>query len=467
MRIKILSLTLQCRQSREIINFSSHITYIHGQISAGKSSILRLIDYCLGGSLEKTIAITRELVNVELRTQIGEYEVLFEREVEGSNWVQVTWRRDNGDFSSVLAPIKVSRESKAIWNTDIYNLSDLIFHLAGITPIKVRKSKQAEDSDLVRLSIRDMLWYCYLEQDNLDSSFYNLADPFRKLKSRDVMRFVTGFYTERMNELEIELDQVTDERYAKQEAAKQIRQFLQDFGYAGESEIQAEIEKAQKQLTELNGQQYSIRQEYSSSTHLADELREQLRALSERLDQENSVLKDLVERINEQEALKAELVTAKFKLARSESASAVLSGIRFESCPSCGTDLQTLNRTSPDMCNLCGSQLTQSSDDLSLRASVISQDLSSRIEDLDESISHHSRARTIQQKRIEQLRYEKGLLDSKLTQVLADYDSAYLARSREVERQTATLEERIRNLGQTLRMFDAVQDLEKTSELRK
>jgi hypothetical protein len=39
---------------------------------------------------------------------------------------------------------------------DVYNFSDLVFHLAGVEPIRVRKSKRDPESPLVRLSVRDL-----------------------------------------------------------------------------------------------------------------------------------------------------------------------------------------------------------------------------------------------------------------------------------------------------------------------
>ena len=58
--------------------------------------------------------------------------------------------------------------------TGIEVLSDLFFHLGGVTPPKVRRSKLKEDSDLERLSLRDLLWYCYLDQDTIDNEFFHL-----------------------------------------------------------------------------------------------------------------------------------------------------------------------------------------------------------------------------------------------------------------------------------------------------
>ena len=464
MKIKFISLLLQCRKSREIIDFSPQITYIHGQISAGKSSILRLIDFCLGGDVEKTPAISQELVNVGLTAQIGEHEVLFERDLSSANSVQVTWRDSHNHLSGVLAPITASKDAKPIWGESIINLSDLIFHLAGITPIKVRKSKRDEDSELVRLSFRDMMWYCYLDQDHLDSSFYRLEDTFRKLKSRDVIRFVTGYYTEKMSELEVELERVTEERLTKIEAAKQVRLFLDQFGFGSEPQILVEIEKLDKQLQELRQQQNVLKDSYHTSTHFADELRGKLRQLTNQLSTQEVTLVDLRDRITEQESLKAELLTAKFKLARAETASVLLAGVVFERCPSCGTGLENLHRSNPDLCQLCGNQLLISTSESALQMDVITQDLTSRITDLDESIARHTKALANQHKQIEYLKNNKLILDTQLTEMLSNYDSDYLIRSREVEKQIATFEERIRNLNQTVKMFAAVIELEKTAE---
>ena len=121
--------------------------------------------------------------------------------------VQVTWCNQAGEGATLLAPVH-NESPQSIWKEDIYNLSDLLLYLTGIGPVYVRKSKQREDSPLIRLSFRDIIWYCYLEQDIMDSSFYYLTHPFRQAKSRDVMRFITGFFTQRMNDLQIELDEV-------------------------------------------------------------------------------------------------------------------------------------------------------------------------------------------------------------------------------------------------------------------
>ncbi len=453
MKIKFQALTLQCRKSREVIEFSPQITYIHGKISAGKSSIMRLVDYCLGGDLERTPAISQELVAVNLSAHIGSYDVLFERQAK-SNQIQVSWKNDEGESGSVLAPIDAG--AKSIWEEHIYNVSDLIFYLACFTPIKVRKSKRDENSALVRLSFRDIMWYCYLIQDHLDSSFYQLKDTFKGLKSRDAMRFITGAYTEKMNELQIEIDSVRNTRYAKAEAVQQLQAFLEEFGYALESDVAQEVNQINIVLQEVQEEQRILQEERRAQTHFADELRHKLRRLSSQLSQDEITLEDLQERISEQESLQAELLSAKFKLARSTSASSVLSGVSFESCPVCGADIKHTSPHLPGTCKLCGRFREEQPEQNIPQAEIVRRDLTTRIDDLSESITHYKGALKRQEDVVSKRQQEKARLDRQLSNELFNYDSSYFSRVREVEQRIATFEERKRGLEKIARMPEAI-----------
>lgn len=457
MNIKLKLLNIQFRRTLQRIDLSSHITFFHGQISTGKSSIARLIDYCLGGGLQSTHALNQELVSVQLNVQVGDNDVLLEREGLRATAVRVTWKDATGAGASVLAPTLAG--TAPIWGEDVYNLSDLIFQLAGITPIKVRRSRRDPDSQLVRLSFRDLMWYCYLEQDTLDSSFFRLEDDSRKYKSRDVMRFVIGFYTEQMNELEIELERATDERRTKEEATKQIRAFLDELDYGSELEIQAQLRDTETNLTKARAALVTSREHHSLDTHFADDLRVRLQELAARVDVERQVLADLQMRIADQEQLRAELVTAKFKLSRAQAASIVLTGVEFETCPSCGTLTSTLGRTS-EQCVLCGTMPSDSLQD-SDQPEVLNRDLDSRIEDLESSLRRHRRQITRQERRVSALLSEKSALDRRLSDELATYDSAFLANAREAERSVASLEEHLRNLQKIARMPEAMQRLQR------
>jgi hypothetical protein len=438
---------------------SPHISVFHGKISAGKSSIARLIDFSLGGALERTTAIARELVSVKLEAEITQYTVLFEREAVGSNQVQVTWRNVLGESSSVLAPLQSDKRGPVpIWENHIYNLSDLIFYLMGITPLKVSRSKSNPDSPLVRLSFRDLMWYCYLSQEDLDSSFYELNAPFKQTKSRDVMMMLVGYYTEKLNSLQLQLDEVRTEQSHAQAALRHITEFLEQVSYGSEDRVRSEIEWAQQALALANAQLVELRDGFGELTHFADELRGVLRDLSERLAYEEQALRDLEYRIRQQESLRAELYSAKFKLARTESAVSILSGVQFDHCPQCGSVVDGRYKEE-DCCRLCGRNPSKTDDDFISQAEIMRRDLTSRIDELETSIRKHKESHVQQKRKVSAIRIEKSRLDDQLAEELRFYDSAYLARARETERQAAIAEENIRNLNKTLEMFRYLADL--------
>ena len=460
MNIKFKALVLQCKQSRELIDFSPQVSLFHGKTSAGKSSIVRLIDFCFGGDLERTPALKQELISVELIAQIGTNDVVLERQAQGSRQIQVTWQGDN-DSGTVLAPIQSSSNQSPIWGTDVFYLSDLIFYLAGSPILKVRKNQTSQNSPLVRLSFRDILWYCYLDQDNLDSSFYRLEEPIILAKSRDVMRFLVGFYNEKLSQLETRLAETKKQKSGKQEAIIQIKIFLEQFGYFSEIDIVNEIEQLQRDLSDARSSETSLRQGYRSDTHFVDELRQSLRELSHNLAKEEQALADIYEKITEQEALRAELLSAKLKVAKTSSATTLLSGVSFATCPACGTKTNNPKYTEEDLCYLCGRHPIQSDEQTSQQNETVKQDIISRITELDTAISQHKKIINNQKRRIEKLKQQKSELDSRLGQELENYDSIFLANSRNTDRIIATLEEKIRGLQQMFRMISGFADLEK------
>ena len=178
MNIHLHNLVVRTRKTTEHVDFSD-ITFLHGPVSTGKSTVARLVDYCFGGELERTPALQQEFIAAELNVTLGVYNAIIERSSDDTSALRVSWSGSD-DIGSVNAPLKA--QTARLIDAEVYNFSDLVFHLCGVKPIKVRKRSRDPDSQLIRLSIRDVWNYCYLDQAHLDSSFFRLGDPFRGRK---------------------------------------------------------------------------------------------------------------------------------------------------------------------------------------------------------------------------------------------------------------------------------------------
>jgi rubrerythrin len=350
MTIRLLELRLVCRKGDEAIRFSPQISFFHGELSTGKSTIARLVDYCLGGKLMETPAIRDELVSVRLRAKVGSYQVLFERGVKDAGRLTATWESAAGDRDMAVVPLK-SSEVPVVGGQPVYCLSDLIYYFMEVTPRKVRKSKTDPDSTLVRLSTRNILWYCYLPQDEMDSSFFHLEDPMSRNASRDVMQFVLGYYTERLTELETQLAEARSLHTATDQKAKQLGEFVHETGLGTAQDIDQSIALAGQELSRVSEREGVRRSEHEAATHFADTLRNGLRTMRESIAIEQQALYDLEEHIQQQRELMAELLTARMKSDRAASATRLLAGAHFVSCPSCGMAIEDVEALGS--CPLC------------------------------------------------------------------------------------------------------------------
>ena len=256
MNIRLNQLIVSTRRTTEKILFSESVTFLYGPVGTGKSTVARLIDYCFGGDLERTPAIQQEFVSVILNAKLGDYDCTFERSTKDKQSVRVTWALGENDYGSVNAPLIASQAP--LLNAEVYTLSDLMFHLCGVEPIKVHKRSQDQNSQMIRLGFRDIWLFCYLDQAHLDSSFFRMEDPFRGRKSQDAMRFFTGLHSERLSKLQEELCRTETEQQGAREAVSQIRHFMKQFNFESQNEIITQIEESKRKLLSANNQIQTI-----------------------------------------------------------------------------------------------------------------------------------------------------------------------------------------------------------------
>lgn len=457
MNIRLTHLVVRTRQTTEHIRFADSVTFLYGPVGTGKSTVARLIDYCLGGDLERTPAIQQEFVAVTLGVRLGLYKCTLERGAEDTQAVRVTWAHGEDDIGSVNAPLTPG--DAPLVDAEVFNLSDLLFHLCGVEPIKVPQRSRDPDSPMIRLSFRDIWWYCYLDQAHLDSSFFRLEDPFRGRKSQDAMRFFTGLHSERLSQLQADLYRTIAEQQGSREAVAQIRRFMARFDFGSELELASQIEAAETELRVAEQRRETLETDRRTSLHPTDALRARLRALSQTVSNLQDAVNASVIALAEQESLRAELITAKVKADRSEQAGRILEGVEYARCPQCGSDISE-RPNATESCRLCCSPNTDGDPRPSLELEAVRRELNDRIDQIGDSIARRKQALQRSQRLLDKTLSEKGELDQRLQDELARYDSAFVESVRVVDREIATLIERRRALSQLQEMPRAISELE-------
>jgi hypothetical protein len=457
MNIRLTHLAVRTRQTTEEIHFSDTVTFLYGPVGTGKSTVARLVDYCLGGELERTPAIQQEFISAVLGAKLGEYECTFERGAEDTQAVRVTWTRGEHDSGSVNAPL--SGGEVALLDAGVYNLSDLLFHLCGVEPIKVLKRSRDPDSPMIRLSFRDLWRYCYLDQTHLDSSFFRLEDPFRGRKSQDAMRFFTGLHSERLSQLQADVYRAITQQQGAREAVAQIRRFMARFDLGSELELTSQIEATESGLRAAEARKQALEIERATNIHPTDELRSKLRRLSQTVSDLREAMSASQITLGEQGALRAELITAKVKAGRAERAGRVLDSVDYSRCPQCGSDISG-RPPGAESCRLCGTPSTATEARPAADTEAVRLELNDRIDQISDSINRMQQALERSERELQAAEDAKRQLDHQLQDELRRYDSAFVETIRGFDREIATLEERRRSLVQLQEMPRAISELE-------
>lgn len=456
MRIYLNKLTLKLKKTEEIIVFAD-TSYFYGKMGAGKTSIARLIDYCFGGDFEYSPALQQEFVSVSLELSINENSLVITRPRDSAS-VIASYSVGEEKYSLVI-PIAAGEE--VIPDSGIENISDFIFFLSGMKPPKVRKSKAKEDSDLQRLSIRNLFWYCYLDQDEIDSDFFHLgkdANTWKRLASRDVLRFVIGFHQEKVSELEESLAELRDRRRSLNTAASTLREVLNEASINSYDEMHEEIESLKLKEAELKDAINRLKSNIKTAInlHAVDSLKNDARAIFYEIDNLEIAIGEVKELISRDSRHLNEIQMLKLKVKRDASARLALLSVSYLSCPSC---FKVLPERSANCCMVCGQEEGESeaSDNSN---EILERDAESRIKELAGVVKDHkSQVSKLERKRNEYIR-KKVEIDSRLTQLLHEYDSVYLSTVLDTEKELISVKEKIEGLKKLQELPSRVSQLE-------
>ncbi|XQU07661.1 DUF3732 domain-containing protein [Halomonas sp. LY9] len=274
------------------------------------------------------------------------------------------------------------------------------------------------------------------------------------------MRFFTGLHSERLSQLQLEYYRLNTKQHGAREAIEQIRRFMTRFNFGNEVEIYENIINIERELEKANNKRKIIEQEREKIIHPSDEIRRDLRIISGKVADINEAINDSVTTIEEQKALRSELITAKLKATRSEKAISLLDGVKFSSCPQCGTSLESRIISSHE-CFLCCANLEDSKVDSDNYDEAARREINDRIDQIADSINRRTQSLERSKRELTIVKELKQKLDLELQNKLKRYDSAYIETVRDLDKEIATLQERLKSFNKFKDMSEVIVDLQK------
>lgn len=323
--------------------FPLGVTVIAGDSGGGKTSLLNLITYGLGGgaTITKTVADAADCVILDI--------------VVGGRTLQLTRRfatrksvvdvREEGG-----APVEHStqRGTRRPW------ISDLLLGSLGIPCVQVPQSRSSKSHRLTSISFQDVFAYCYLDQEQIDrSTVFDDDSPGRGPKRPWTFELLFGLIDSTVAGFEATREELAEEKEQREKRLVTVEQFVEVKQLPVTSaevsrrleEIDAETETV---IDALTATEHELDQAIAEAAGVRNEVAVSEERLRSALAEQQRIQVELFEVTRAANQLERDLATAR----EGEVAGEVLDPIGYEVCPRC--EQQILGRhAEPGRCSVC------------------------------------------------------------------------------------------------------------------
>jgi DNA repair exonuclease SbcCD ATPase subunit len=251
--------------------FEEGLNLIWGDMDSGKSSILNLIDYCLGGKNDDFLyGEMRANARVAfLEVDLNGNVYTFERDILSERspirvYSGVFEQRDR-NFPLMMTASSSDDSAPDGW------VSDFILDNLGIAKVTIKESKYRDDADSDRLSFRDLMKLMYLKQTRVGSdALLNYQSPPVFNKNVEIQKFVFNVYDGKLAALNSELSRETNDYNELEKNERFIRKFLHDvkINIEGFDKTREEAETYQSKIAELDENLEELKSDFVLSSNI-------------------------------------------------------------------------------------------------------------------------------------------------------------------------------------------------------
>lgn len=208
------------------VPFQPGLNIIYGDSDTGKSSILNLVNYCLGANKldlysEIEIAGSFALLEVELRGKV--YTI--KRDIFNTKEEIEVFRSAYEDIEEVFPQYYSPNYSKEGY--DGY-FSEFLLKNMNIPITKVKQAPSKEDSKMITLSFRDIFKYLYLDQDQVGTKKIFGDNYARLVKLKETFKLMHNVLDSNITELQQAISEKTSTRKEFNKKNLSISSFLRE-----------------------------------------------------------------------------------------------------------------------------------------------------------------------------------------------------------------------------------------------
>lgn len=432
------------------VQFQQGLNLVRGDITTGKTTLIRLIHALLGSIPSNLPPETAAVRAIRGRVLLGAQSWNIYRPMVTTNEAPVEVASIPSEEGGEGLAVRLPAGGQG-------GYGEFLLAQLGLPIVSVPRARREPTNELSPVTINDWLLYCIVTGDDLDTQVFGHRHPFRDLKRRWVFEIAYGLYDEEMANLAASLRRIDLEIRASESEAEVIRQFMAGTTIGKPEELEAQLAAQQTRLTELQAQTKSLGAARRSEpgdeigqtrTHLL-EARRELDAVRADIRQHQAQLRDLGE-------LQRQLTGLSKRLTRSIVADEWMVDFDFVVCPRCGHDVDQ-HRAETPICYLCQQPEPTSAPDRD--ALIREQDrVTYQIAETDQLIA--DRTKTLDELRLheEDLGRTLAAVSSRLDNLTQAFVSAQAAELQSIAAETATVEANVEWIKRYLTLVDRQTD---------
>ncbi|MCE0845170.1 exonuclease SbcC [Buttiauxella sp. A2-C1_F] len=257
-----------------IIPFYQGINIIYGDSDTGKSSVLEFINYLLGASsIDLADEIKTSVKHAALEVVINDIVFTIKRDIFDPKKMIEVYRCEYKDVS-LHFPKRYSPNYSSTQNNDgIY--SEFLLDSLNFPKIEIKVSPSKKDSQLRRLSFRNIYKFVYVNQDDIGSkSFLGLGDLTRYTFTKEVFKYMFNVLDESIAQLEGEISLKSRQVTELNKKYTIISDFLRETDYETVESIDDELNQIDLMVEDLKAALKKLNEEMVADSAQYKELKD-------------------------------------------------------------------------------------------------------------------------------------------------------------------------------------------------
>ena len=414
------------------VTFHPGINIIYGDADTGKSSILRLVYYLLGGKqIELDEEISSSVKYAVLEISINGADYCISRDIFNP-------ARDVDVYSCAYSEISNSFPEKyksAVTKGDDQNksLSEFLLEALELPTIRIKQAPTKNSSGTARLSFLDLFKFIYLDQDDVGSThMLNIGNHVLETKNREVFKYIFNVLDSGISEIEVDITNKTQEKTQLSTQYSAISHFLSQTEFKSSKDLDEEIGNIDNVKIDVQDRLLDLNKRMTSDNELYEGLKDALNTINLNIEQQGEAKDKALRNIERFSRLLNDYQNDISRIESSLSAREII-GRNIEekaSCPVCETIIDI--RDISDKFDVpSDSRLKSELASIKRRSKDLKQLISDNRTDLDNANSLLS-----------ELYFEKKKARQILDEELSNSISPYLAERDSIVKEMAQLDER-------------------------